>query len=325
MMSFVRLVRSQSASQWCVVKRSGQLRFLSGKNLLARDIPTVELAFDKFDEYSPKDGVVPLDEEGAKQPVLILHGLFGSKSNNRSVAKMLNKKLFRDVYCLDLRNHGKSPHIARHDYPALSADVERFIETHKLHKPIIVGHSMGAKTVMALSLRRPDLISLMVSVDNSPVNLQPSSTFPRYCSILQDIVSDKNAQTINSLRGADEYFSKFEPDATVRQFLLTNLRTNPDTKRLESRIPLDIMKDALVKGEVSAWEFDPNENQWFGPSLFLRGVKSKYVPDDYLPAIALYFPNFEVKDLDCGHWVLAEKPKESVELIVDFVERHEDF
>ena len=46
--------------------------------------------------------------ENARTPLLILHGLFGSGTNWRSIARALGTS--RTVYLPDLRNHGDSPH-----------------------------------------------------------------------------------------------------------------------------------------------------------------------------------------------------------------------
>lgn len=289
----------------------GKSEFNEG--LLSKDIPSVKLAYDLINEKS--------NTSNPRPPVLILHGVFGSKSNNRTIAKQLNAKLERDVYCLDLRNHGESPHNERHDYPSLAADVEKFIESNNLGKSILVGHSMGAKAAMAVSLRRGDLVEILVSVDNAPVNLQPSSLFPKYVNILERIVSNKEIKTSKE---ADQYFAKFEKDQVVRQFLLQNIKKNKETGELESRIPLETLKNALVKGNIAAWEYDSNFNRYMGPSLFIRGTVSKYVPDEYIPEIGKFFPNFEVRDIEAGHWVMAEKPKETLDVLVDYIERNED-
>lgn len=142
-------------------------------DLLSDDIPTVELCYEVVDEHT--------DLYESKSPVVILHGLFGSKSNNRTIARLLNERLTRNVYSLDLRNHGGSPHIGRHDYPGMAADVERWIRERSFdRKPIIMGHSMGAKTAMSVVLRKPDMCAMMVSMDNAPVATQPQNAFPRY-------------------------------------------------------------------------------------------------------------------------------------------------
>lgn len=54
---------------------------------------------------------------------------------------------------------------------------------------------------------------------------------------------------------------------------------------------------------------DPDEVRYDGPTLFVRGTKSHYVADDVLPLVGRFFPRFEVKDIDCGHWVISERPE----------------
>ena len=54
---------------------------------------------------------------------------------------------------------------------------------------------------------------------------------------------------------------------------------------------------------------DPSEARYEGPTLFVRGTKSHYVPDDVLPLVGRFFPRFELRDIDCGHWVISEKPE----------------
>jgi len=75
-------------------------------------------------------------------PICVLHGLFGSKQNYKTVSKVLARDTHRDVYSIDLRNHGESEHVEPHSYKAMAADVERFIEDHRLHQPVLLGHSM---------------------------------------------------------------------------------------------------------------------------------------------------------------------------------------
>lgn len=54
---------------------------------------------------------------------------------------------------------------------------------------------------------------------------------------------------------------------------------------------------------------DPEETQYEGPTLFIRGSRSKYVSDNVLPLIRGFFPRFKLRDIDCGHWVISEKPE----------------
>ena len=90
---------------------------------------------------------------GHGNPVLILHGLFGSKRNWGGIAKQLSAK--HRVLSLDLRNHGESPWAESMDYRDLAGDVAHFIERHGLEPCTVIGHSMGGKTAMMLALMRP--------------------------------------------------------------------------------------------------------------------------------------------------------------------------
>ena len=54
---------------------------------------------------------------------------------------------------------------------------------------------------------------------------------------------------------------------------------------------------------------EPDEARYDKPTLIVRGKKSHYVADDVLPVIGRFFPRFELKDIDSGHWVISESPE----------------
>ena len=64
--------------------------------------------------------------QGHGRPLVILHGFLGSSDNWRSMSKRLSSHF--TVYCLDLRNHGQSPHSDAMDYPIMAADLREFVE-----------------------------------------------------------------------------------------------------------------------------------------------------------------------------------------------------
>ena len=269
----------------------------------------------------------PSDERKAREAqsrpaILFLHGLFGSKANNRGISKCvaptppvlapltcsrraLARDLSRCVYALDLRNHGDSPHDTTHDYRAMAGDVAQFIAEHGLAQPALIGHSMGAKTAMTLALSDPSLVSAVVSVDNAPVDAALTSSFPAYVRGMRAI----DAAGVTRQRDADAILAPIEPSLAVRQFLLANLqRRAPGSPELRFRIPLDVLGKAL--DAMGDFPFrDPQQTRYDGPALFIRGTKSKYVADDALPAIGAFFPRFELRDVDAGHWLISENPE----------------
>ena len=106
------------------------------------------------------------NEIGAGTPLVILHGLFGSKRNWSSIARILGEQ--RRVFTVDLRNHGQSPWDPSHDYASLADDVARFIEERVGSPAAVLGHSMGGKVAMILALTRPELVERLIVVDIAP-------------------------------------------------------------------------------------------------------------------------------------------------------------
>lgn len=263
----------------------------------------MELAFDK---WSPRS-------EASGSPIVFLHGLFGSKSNNRTVSRILARDLKKDIYCLDLRNHGDSPHKAPHNYISMAEDVERFIAEHELPRPIMIGHSMGARVAMAVALRNPTLVSKLIPVDNSPVSSPLSVDFQRYILAMKEI----DRMGLHRQKQMHEIMDGAEPNLGIQQFLLSNFKRD-EHGVYRSRIALDILRKSM--DNVGEFPFIPKEYCFKGPTLIIRGTKSTFVPDEALPLIGELFPRFEVRDIDAGHWVIAEKPMEFVEEVERFLD-----
>ncbi|KAI1331933.1 alpha beta hydrolase fold family [Xylariaceae sp. FL0255] len=273
----------------------------------------VKLVFDhheppKTAERSPQDS-----------PIIFMHGLFGSKKNNRSVCKVLARDLKRHVYAVDLRNHGESPHSPRHDYTAMADDVAGFISEHRLELPTLIGHSMGAKTALTLALSQPSLITDLVSVDNVPVDAAISRDFATYVRGMKHIESAGATRQSE----ADGILAEYEKDLGIRQFLLGNLyRTaDPEDEKktlVKFRVPLDILGKSL--DHLGDFPFrDPDATRFEKPALFVRGTKSKYVPDESIPVIGRFFPRFSLVDIDAGHWLISEKPTEFLKAVIEFL------
>src|SRR4051812_48625126 len=93
-------------------------------------------------------------EFGSGTPLIILHGLFGQSDNWNTLAKNFATQNFR-VFTIDQRNHGLSPHSDEWTYELMADDLFEFINEHRLKSPILLGHSMGAKTVLFFEKKYP--------------------------------------------------------------------------------------------------------------------------------------------------------------------------
>lgn len=166
---------------------------------------------------------------------------------------------------------------------------------------------MGAKTVMTMALRNPDCCANIIPVDNAPVDAALSSDFPKYAEGMQHVERSQP----KSQKEADKLMEPYAKDLPVRQFLLTNLMRGEPGAPLKFRIPVGILTKAL--DNMADFPFtNPDEASFSKRALFIRGTKSHYVSDETLPIIGRFFPRFELVDVDCGHWVISEKPEEFI-------------
>ena len=114
---------------------------------------------------------------GKGQPLLILHGLYGSSDNWYSIGKELAQKF--EVFLIDMRNHGHSPHSKEHNYNAMQEDLLEMYATLGISKAILLGHSMGGKAAMLFSILHPAMVEKLIVVDICP---KPYTSLQNYQS-----------------------------------------------------------------------------------------------------------------------------------------------
>jgi esterase len=260
---------------------------------------------------------------GQGQPLLILHGLYGSSDNWYSIGKELSLQF--DVILVDLRNHGRSPHSDVHTYSSMQADILDMYETLGISKAIIMGHSMGGKTAMLFSLLHPEKVDKLIIVDIGP---KPYTSLQNYQSnalehlnIMQAFLS-VDISNMTKREEIDAEFAKYIPNSGTRQFLLKNASRTAEGFRwilnvevLSKSLP-NILESIKVKNLI-----DASERSF--PTLFIKGEKSDYILDTDLHGMKQLFPKAELVTIfDAGHWVHAEQPQLFLKTINYFLDQN---
>jgi esterase len=147
------------------------------------------------------------------KPLIILHGVFGFLDNWLTISKAIADYGFK-VYLVDQRHHGRSPQEGPLNFPTLAADLKEFLEQQQITNPILVGHSMGGKTVMEYAVTYPGTFEKLVVVDIGP------KAYPIHHSKILKGLNAIPVDTIENRNQADEILSEYEPLLPVRQFLL---------------------------------------------------------------------------------------------------------
>ena len=116
----------------------------------------------------PGSGSVTLagEETGEGPPIVLLHGLSATRRSVVQGSRHLVRRGYR-LIAYDARGHGASspaPDPSAYEYSDLVGDLEAVLEELDLERPVLVGSSMGAATVMAYALQRPDRVPAVVQI-----------------------------------------------------------------------------------------------------------------------------------------------------------------
>ena len=244
---------------------------------------------------------------GIGPPLIILHGVFGSSDNWKTLANQL-KNTF-EVYLVDQRNHGLSPHSDEFNYQVMANDLMELLHDEQIEKCILLGHSMGGKTAMNFAVMFPDKIIKLIIVD-----IAPKKYSPHHQNILNGVRSIILPE-LNTRKEADDLLSKSINEPVIRKFILKNLSRDPKSsfywkinwKAIEDNmeaIGAPLLSHALFAGEV----------------LFIRGAKSDYILNEDESLLRKHFPKFNLITIqNAGHWVHAEQPSALLTLINKFL------
>lgn len=240
---------------------------------------------------------------GEGEPLILLHGLFGSLENLGGIARRLQDRW--QIHALDQRNHGSSPHTEHMDYPAMARDVIAYMDARGLERASILGHSMGGKVAMQVALLYPERVQRIIAADIAPVTYPP-----RHDAILQALKS-MDLTGVRSRRDADQLMAEYVETEATRQFLLKNLERIPREQQTESgpmfrwRLNLPVI-DACYSNLAAGPEGTPFD----GPVLLLKGEMSAYIQDKHRELIERLFPAARICVIPgASHWLHAEEPE----------------
>lgn len=245
-------------------------------------------------------------EIGSGEPLLIIHGLFGSGRNWATLAKRFAET--QRVFLLDMRNHGQSPWSGEMTYAALAEDILAFVDQHQLPKVSIIGHSMGGKAAMTFALSHPERVDNLVVVDIAPVTYQLN--WGEYITAMRQL--DLSGRLKRSQM--QQVLDQVTKSAGISQFLLSSLQV--EGKSYRWRMNLDVL-DANLDSEIS--RFPQHTAVWTGRCLFVRGESSAYVGEKHLADIVSLFPQAQIHTVaNAGHWLHSEQPEQTYSAISRF-------
>ena len=244
------------------------------------------------------------DGPAGAAPLVIAHGLFGSARNWATLAKRFAEA--RPVIAVDLRNHGDSGWDDAMEYVSMGADLLETLDAElgADSQAVLLGHSMGGKTMMAAALAAPERVAGMISADMAPV------VYTHSHAPFIDAMRGMDLSQVTRRSQADPLLAEAVPEPPLRAFILQNLVI--EDGRARWRLNLDAISAAM--SELTGWpsSLEPNAltaRRYDGPALFYHGGASDYVTEAAQGRIRLLFPAAQIEAMPgAGHWLHAERP-----------------
>ena len=235
---------------------------------------------------------------GQGPDLVLLHGLFGQGTNLRSVARALEAD-FR-VHCLDLPDHGRSAWLDTASLATYAAAVRGWMDQHELTAAHILGHSLGGKVAMELTLTEPARVAKLVVADMAPV------TYAEHHQVILDALQQVSARGCHTRAEAEALLREVVDDPGVVGYLLMSLERGAENDLYQWRFNLAGLAEAYGRLREAPTEAAPFQ----GHTLFLKGSESAYIQASHEPEIQRRFPCSQLVTVNqAGHWLHIDQPE----------------
>lgn len=248
--------------------------------------------------------------------LVFLHGLMGSASNWRSIAKAFEDRF--QILAFDQRGHGRSFHPPTGYHPRdFAQDLERILKELGWTSIALVGHSMGGRNALEFALHFAHRVKALVVEDIGPD--ASSGAISRIEKLLElvPVPFASREQARQFFEGEYPELISFYPGSrTVAKFFLTNIEQKPNGE-WDWRFAKTAILSALREGR--------NEDHWDTwrnlkmPVLLVRGDRSNDLTPEIFARMRSALPSATCVEIkDAGHWVHFDQPEAFIRVLKEF-------
>ena len=288
-------------------------------------------------------------EQGSGKPVIMCHGWPEHAFSWRHQMPVIAERGYH-VIAPNQRGYGKSSRpeaVEDYDIVSLTGDLAGLLDHYGYDDALFVGHDWGAIVVWNMALLHPDRVAGVINLSvpfmrrgsREWVEFWEERLGPNFYIVhfnRQPGVADAvfAANTENFLRNMyhTDHWLEPQPDLGdgVRQLAIAE-RDDMPGKLLMSEDELQVFVNAFAQSGFSGginWyrNFTRNwhlladvEQRVRCPALMIYS-EHDLVPQ--APDMGEFVSDLEVAALDCGHWIMQERPQATNELILDWVARN---
>lgn len=242
-------------------------------------------------------------------------------------------------------NSSRPTGITDYDIEHLSGDLTALLDHYGYEDATFVGHDWGAFVVWGLTLLHPNRVNKVIALslpyqergDQPPVEMMEGMLgtdfyfvhFNRQPGVADSVLDENTSQFLRNM------YRKNEPPAEPQPGMaMINIA------RAKTPLGEPLMTDNELAVFVSAFEWSgfTSSINWYRnvdrnwhlladvdpiiqqPALMIYGDRDRVQRSEN---VTQYVPNVEELSLDCGHWIQQEKPEETTQAILKWLEQQE--
>ena len=194
----------------------------------------------------------------------------------------------------------------------------------------MIGHSMGGRAVLVLSMQNPSMIDQLIAVDSSPISrttekgMKDIETFLNAISAIDlNYLTKQNMERQEIKKYLDERLKENGiKSESKRQWVIMNLvyRDINETKEYDWNFNFSVLQKSFRPSLTLVPQDVLKNNSFSKKTLFIGSPISDYIPQNSHDEIRNYFPSAQFVYIDgAGHWVHADKPKEFIKIVAQFL------
>jgi pimeloyl-ACP methyl ester carboxylesterase len=263
-------------------------------------------------------GCISISEAGSGPPVLMIHGLGATKVSFLPTLVALAPNGHRAI-AADLPGFGDShkPILGTYNARFFARSMVALLDALELDRVDVIGNSMGGRVALELGLSAPERVNRLVMLAPALAWLRarPFAPYLRLVAPQLGLIQPAPRWIVEHIvryviPGSDTEWTAAGIDEFLRSYLTPRGRAAFYAAARNIYLEEPYGKDGF-------WSRLPK----LGPkSLFVWGRKDPLVPISFERYVRQALPNAQHLELQCGHVPQLERPKETHEAILHFLE-----
>jgi len=251
---------------------------------------------------------------GPGKDILLIHGFGSSTYTWEQVAPILSDAGYH-VWALDMKGFGWSdkPRGSDYDPVTLAREVNAWLETMGIERPVIAGNSLGGAIGIILAVDHPENVDRLVLIDSAGYRLKAPLII----------------RVMNSGPGAFVMkwtFGRWLVKGNLKMvFVNQELVTNEGIDAYYDRLRTEGARDAqtAVSRAILKYATDPYIEKLSviaAPTRIIWGAQDQWIPLEHAYRFQKDIPGADLKVIpECGHVPQEERPETTAQLIQEFL------